>query len=295
MGRLHDVDPGLSAYMTAVEHFPHLDRDGELRLARDYQRTHDDAFAHRLVEANLRFVVRIALGYRGYGLRVADLVEEGNLGLLEAVRRFDPTRNLRFMTYASFWVRAYILAHILKQRSLVGVGTGPLQSRLFFRLARERARLTAALGENATRDEIDARLAEKFRTTPERIREIGARLDAKDLSLDIPVFRDGPTTGVELLPDERSPVGVELETEERQAELRRRIDLVLRTLPDRERYIADHRLLADNDEEETLADIGRTLHLSRERVRQLEERIKSKLRRALDGMQTSRMESTLQA
>jgi RNA polymerase sigma-32 factor len=285
MGRVNDEDPGLSAYMTAVERFEHLDREGELRLARDYQRTHDEAFAHRLVEANLRFVVRIALGYRGYGLKVADLVEEGNLGLLEAVRRFDPARNLRFMTYASFWVRAYVLAHVLKQRSLVGVGTGPLQSRLFFRLARERARLTAALGENATREEIDARLAVKFRTTPERIREIGARLDAKDVSLDLPVFRDGPTTGVDLLPDDRTPVAVELEVEEREAELRRRIDLVLRTLPERERYIADHRLLAQDEDEETLADIGRALRLSRERVRQLEERIKGKLRRALDGMQ----------
>ena len=92
-----------------------------------------------LVRANLRFVVKIAMQYRGYGLRVSDLVEEGNIGLCEAVRRFDPSRNLRFMTYAAYWIRAFILAHVLKQWSMVGVGTGPLQSKLFFRMARERA------------------------------------------------------------------------------------------------------------------------------------------------------------
>jgi RNA polymerase sigma-32 factor len=283
MGRIADEDPGLATYFTAVERYELLDREQELALARAYRDGGDKAIGDRLAEANLRFVVRIALGYRGYGMKIADLVEEGNLGLLEGIRRFDPDRGLRFMTYASYWVRAYILAHILKQRSLVGVGTGPLQSRLFFRLARERGRLTAALGENADRDEIDARLAEKFRTTPERIRELGARIEAKDVSLDVPLFRDGPTTGIEVLPDEHSDFTGELDDRERQAELRRRIDAVLLTLAPRERYIVDHRLLAD--EEQTLAEIGKTLHLSRERVRQLEDRIKQKLRRALDGME----------
>ena len=286
MGRVAEEDPGLQPYLTAVERYEQLDRDEELALARRYQQTGDQSIAHRLAHANLRFVVRIAFGYRGYGLRIADLIEEGNLGLLEAVERFDPDRGLRFMTYANYWVRAYILAHILKQRTLVGVGTGPLQSRLFFRLARERGRLTAALGEHASRDEIDRQLAEKFRTTPERIRQIGARLDAKDVSLDVPVFRDGPTTGVDVLPDERDDFTTALDDEQRRAELRRRIDEVLRTLQPRERYIVDHRLLTD--EESTLAEIGETLHLSRERVRQLEHRIKQKLRRALDGMQSQR-------
>ena len=127
MGRIADEDPGLQTYLTKIERYQILDRNEELELAERYQRTHDIVHAHALVNANLRFVVRIALGYRGYGMRVADLVEEGNLGLLEAVRRFEPARNLRFMTYASYWVRAYILSHILKQRTLVGVGTGPLQ------------------------------------------------------------------------------------------------------------------------------------------------------------------------
>jgi RNA polymerase sigma-32 factor len=283
MGRVAEEDPGLRTYLAAVERFETLDRAKEQELARQYLRSGDDRLAHRLAHANLRFVVRIAYGYRGYGLRVADLIEEGNLGLLEAVRRFDPERGLRFMTYATYWVRAYILAHILKQRTLVGVGTGPLQSRLFFRLARERGRLTAALGEHASREEIDRRLAARFRTTPERITQIGARLEAKDVSLDAPVFRDGPTTGVEVLPDQPHDLADTLEERRRHAEVRRRVAAVLRTLQPRERYIVDHRLLGDD--EETLAEIGATLHLSRERVRQLETRIKGKLRRALDGLQ----------
>jgi RNA polymerase sigma-32 factor len=285
MGRIAEEDPGLQTYLTAVERCEELDRRQELDLAEHYRRTQDPALAHRLVRANLRFVVRIALGYRGYGLRVADLIEEGNLGLLEAVRRFEPDRGLRFMTYAGYWVRAFILAHVLKQRTLVGIGTGPLQSRLFFRLARERGRITAALGERATAEEIDRHLAAKFRTSPERIREIGARLDARDVSLDVPLFRDGPTTAVEMLADQHFDFGESLDAEARSAELRRRIEAVRETLPPRERYIVDHRLLSEGEDEETLAAIGRTLHLSRERVRQLEARIKVKLRRALHDLQ----------
>ena len=144
MGRIADDDPGLAAYLDRVERYPLLDREAELHLARRWREAGDRRAGDELITANLRFVVRIALRYRGYGLRVADLVEEGNLGLLEALRRFEPERHLRFMTYAGYWARAYILAHVLKQRSLVGVGTGPLQSRLFFGLARERARLVAA-------------------------------------------------------------------------------------------------------------------------------------------------------
>src|SRR6185369_5465980 len=148
MARLLAEDAGFRAYLNTIQRFEPLDRDAELRLARRWQKRHDLEAAHTLVRANLRFVVKIANHYRGYGFRIADLVEEGNIGLLEAVKRFDPARNMRFMTYAAYWTRAYLLAHVLKQWSLVGVGTGPLQSKLFFRMARERAKISAALGNN---------------------------------------------------------------------------------------------------------------------------------------------------
>src|SRR5262249_49317065 len=141
-----EKEEGFITYLQQIRRYPRLDRKTELRLARRWHKHRDRSAADALVQGHLRDVVAIAAQYRGYGVRLAGLVEEGNVGLLEAVRRFDPTRNLRFMTYASYWVRAYILAHVLKQFSMVGVGTGPLQSKMFFRLARERARLSTQLG-----------------------------------------------------------------------------------------------------------------------------------------------------
>ncbi|MEO6953460.1 MAG: sigma-70 family RNA polymerase sigma factor [Polyangia bacterium] len=284
MGRIAEEDAGLQLYLHRIERYDELDREQELELATRAQ-AGDHAAADRLVTCTLRYVVRIALRYRGYGIRVADLVEEGNLGLLEAVGRYDVTRNLRFMTYASFWVRAYILAHVLKQSHLVGVGTGPLQSKMFFRLARERGRIVSSLGSAVSTEEVERQLAVKFGTTVERIREIGSRIEGHDVSLDAQVFRDGTTTALELLPDEHESADSSLASQRRDAEVRRRLNVVLKTLPEREQYIVNQRLMSD--EEATLADIGRTLRLSRERVRQLETRVKGKLRRAFEGLEVA--------
>jgi RNA polymerase sigma-32 factor len=272
-------DSGFQTYLSSIQKYPPLDREREVELARRWQQAGDHAAADALVTANLRFVVKIAAGYRGYGFRVADLVEEGNLGLLEAVKRFDPERGRRFMTYGAYWIRAYILAYVLKSWSLVGVGTGPLQSKLFFRLQRERARLAARQG---TRPDNDRRLARKFGTTEERIRDMQGRLDARDQSLDALVFRDGHATALDLLATDARGPEAELEVEERNLMVRERLGRVMRVLDERETYIVETRLLAED--QRTLADIGRTLGLSRERVRQLESRIKQKLRRAFDDL-----------
>jgi RNA polymerase sigma-32 factor len=273
-------DAGFRSYLNAIQRFEPLDREMELKLARRWRKRSDVDAAHQLVRANLRFVVKIANHYRGYGFRMADLVEEGNIGLLEAVKRFEPARNLRFMTYAAYWIRAYILAHVLKQWSMVGVGTGPLQSKLFFRMSRERAKISAALGANAQESVVEQHLAEKFGTTAERIRDMTGRLDGKDLSLDVAAFRDGSVSELDLLADDHSEGQEDLcARAERDGLVRRRVDRLMRGMTDRERYIIERRLLAD--EADTLAEIGRHLSLSRERVRQLEERLKGKLRRAL--------------
>jgi alternative sigma factor RpoH len=279
MGRPPPEDAGFRAYLNAIQRFEPLDRETELRLARRWQKRNDLEAAHTLVRANLRFVVKIANHYRGYGFRIADLVEEGNIGLLEAVKRFDPARNLRFMTYAAYWIRAYILAHVLKQWSLVGVGTGPLQSKLFFRMARERAKISAALGNNMSESAMEERLAEKFGTTPARIRDMTGRLDGKDLSLDMAAYRDGSVSELDLLECDAEGQEECCARAQRDDQVRRRVGRLMASMSDRERYIVERRLLTD--EAETLAEIGRHLSLSRERVRQLEERLKLKLRRAL--------------
>lgn len=283
MGHVREDDSGLRSYLQAIERHDVLDKEAELELAHRWHASKDARAAERLVTCHLRYVARIAFGFRGYGIKLADLIEEGNLGLLEAMRRFDPTRNLRFMTYAGYWIRAYLYAHVLKQSTLVGIGTGPLQSKLFFRLAAERARVSAALGEDADSSAVEKHLADKFGTSVERIRDLGSRLSAKDVSLDAQLYRDGHATALDRLADEHERTDDLLERMRRDAEIRRRVESVLATLPERERYIVHHRLMGD--EEDTLAEIGEHLHISRERVRQLEARVKGKLKRALRGME----------
>lgn len=283
MGQFRDEDTGLRSYLQAIERHDVLDRVEELKLAEASLVHHDAQAAERLVTCNLRHVARIAFGFRGYGIRLADLIEEGNVGLLEAQRRFDPTRKLRFMTYASYWIRAYIYAHVLKQSTLVGIGTGPLQSKLFFRLGAERARITAELGDEVNAPEVERRLATKFGTSVERIRDLGGRLGAKDVSLDAQLFQDGNATAMDRLADEHDGADGELDDLRRKAEVQRRLAVVMKSLPEREQYIVEQRLLGDEDV--TLAEIGRHLHISRERVRQLETRVKDKLKRAFHDME----------
>lgn len=274
-----------SFYLQQIRRYPRLDRTRESELAYRWREQHDKVAADLLVQSHLRDVVAIALQYRGYGLRTSDLVEEGNIGLLEAVKRFDPSRNLRFMTYAAYWVRAFILAHVLKQFSMVGVGTGPLQSKMFFRLARERAKLGAQLGDGD--GSITESLAAKFHTSTSRVEEMTQRLERRDTSLDAPLFADGDATALDSLRDETANQEEQAEVAQQKATVRRVVDQLRQTFDDRERAIVDLRLLTDG-EEATLADIGKQFGLSRERVRQLEARVKTKLRHALEPVATAR-------
>jgi RNA polymerase sigma-32 factor len=272
-------EEGFLFYVRQIKRYPRLDRRTEQKLARRWYKDRDRAAADALVQGHLRDVVAIAMQYRGYGFRMGDLVAEGNIGLLEAVKRFDPTRNLRFMTYAAYWVRAYILAHVLKQFSMVGVGTGPLQSKLFFRLARERARLSSQLGEGEA--SITASLAAKFQTSEVRVEEMSQRLERRDASLDAPLFGDGSeATMLDTLHDDRQGLEEQTANAQRDHGVRVAVAGVWESLDERERAIVSLRLLVDGDEA-TLADIGKQFGLSRERVRQLEARVKNKLKRAL--------------
>ncbi len=274
---LRETD-GFRMYVRAVERFPLLDRKKELALARKYRRRGDAEAARALVESNLRYVPSIAAKYRGYGIPLADLVEEGNIGLLEAVRRFDPSRKLRVMTYATFWIRAYIRAFIVKHWSLVGVGSSSLHAKMFFRLRGERARL--GLENGCDGQDLDVVLAERFGTTTKRIRVMTDRLCGRDVSLDGLVSAESVLTLFDLLAD-GGPDGESQAVElERDAQVRRVIADTWHRLDARERLIVEARLMA-RDEGATLADLGRRLGLTRERVRQLEARVKIKLRSVL--------------
>jgi RNA polymerase sigma-32 factor len=268
-------DYGFQQYLAAIERYPVLDRERELDLARRYQ-DGDEAAGDELVRCSLRYVSRIATRYRGYGFRLGELVAEGNIGLLQAVRRFAPERGLRFMTYASYWVRAHVLTYILKHWSLVGIGTGPMQSKLFFRLNREKGRLSAQLGEGV---DLTPHLARTFSCSEERIRKMEQRLDRRDLSLDAKLFQEGPATVIDSLVDDAADQETAVWREELSTLVRQRVSAALERLDAREQTIARRRLLGSK--KETLSVLGRELGLSRERVRQLENRVKTKLRHTL--------------
>ncbi len=273
----YDSSSGFQKYLRAVERFRKLDRAGELDLATEYHAGNQES-GENLVNSNLRYVVKIAMGYRGYGYKISDLIAEGNIGLLQAVRRFEPERGLRFMTYASYWVRAHILSFILKSWSLVGVGTGPMQSKLFFRLHREKSKLAARLGEGV---DLTEHLAKKFDCTETRIRSMEQRIEGRDLSLDAQAFRDSSMTVMDTLTEsDCSDQEESCAANEVGRIVRERVGQAMARFDDRERLIVNERLLG-RGEKRTLADLGKQLGLSRERVRQLEQRVKLKLRRQL--------------
>jgi RNA polymerase sigma-32 factor len=274
-------DASFNSYIAMVDNLPALEREDELELARRYQ-DGDSAAGHRLVEAHLRSVVRLARRYGGYNIPIAELVAEGNIGLLEAVKRFEPERELRFFTYARYWVRAYILAYVLQHWSIVDMGTTALQSKLFFRLKGEHARLTSQLG--AGHESIDGRLATQFGTSVEHVRTSLQRLRRRDRSLDAPVANDSGSTltHLDLLPSGGQSQEQVSSEAQRASLVHEAIDNVWSDLDERERMIVNDRLLPVDNEAKSLAALGRHLGVTRERVRQIEVGIKKKLRTELD-------------
>jgi RNA polymerase sigma-32 factor len=268
----------LSQYIARVQAVPALSREEEYGLACRVRDADDAEAARRLVEANLRYVVAIALSYRRYGVRVADLISEGNVGLMIALRKFDPTRGTRFVTYAAHWIRAYVLDHVIRAWSIVGVGAGPLRSKVFFRLRREKAKILASTSDPV---EANERLAERFGTTSDKIALLAHRLEARDVSLDAKVFDDGSATVLDTLPGGGPSQEEEYMSHERTSAILAHVREAVQKLDPRERFIVEVRMMADGADELSLAEIGRRLGVSRERARQLEARAKQKLRRHL--------------
>ena len=280
MARYISEEPGLQSYVDALERLPLPTREEELDLARRWRDARDHQARQRLAEGHLRSVVKIAQKYRGYGLYLSDLIAEGNLGLLEAIDRFEPERGLRFLTYARYWIRAYILAHVLKHWSIVDMGTTALQSKMFFRLQAEHAKLVGELGEGD--QSIETRLADKFRTSVAHVRSSLERLGRRDASLDVPLGSEGGATHLDMLRDGSQ----DQESQIARAELSSLVHEIIAdtwpTLDVRERLIIESRLLAEDGDAKTLAALGRQLGVTRERVRQLEVGVKAKLRAAVE-------------
>jgi RNA polymerase sigma-32 factor len=272
-------DAALTDYIRRVRAIPRLSREEEHELALHAIKG-DIQAAHRLVEANLRFVIAVALQYRRYGIPISELIAEGSLGLMLAVRKFDPDRGTRFVTYAGYWIRAYVLNLVVKSASMVGGGSGVLRSKLFFRLRRERARL-ASLEQDQGR--VVEELAERFHVDAERMSRMLRQLDAKDVSLDVAAHPDSAHTMLDTLRDDSQNQEDELAASQQQTGLTGRLDVALDTLDRRERYIVEQRIMGEDDV--SLAELGRRLGVSRERARQIEARAKRKLRKQLKELQ----------
>src|SRR5512133_2219798 len=199
---LPSMSNSLELYLSEINRYPLLTVDEEQRLARDFRRDGDTRAAHRLVTANLRFVVKVAYEYRSYGFRMADLIQEGNIGLMKAVQKFDPDKNIRLISYAVWWIRAYIQNYILKSWSLVKLGTTQAQRKLFFSLARTRRELDrTSAGHGADSDGRDSsKVATKLNVKASEVEEMAQRMEGRDLSLDAPMGDEGGNTHVEFVP-----------------------------------------------------------------------------------------------
>jgi len=264
----------MEQYLKEISRYPLLSIEEELRLARAFRGDGDTRAAHELVTANLRFVVKVAWGYRSYGLRVSDLVQEGNIGLMKAVQKFDPDMGIRLISYAVWWIRAYIQNYILRSWSLVKLGTTQAQRKLFFSLARARREVERA---GAAADPA-LRIAQKLRVQLEDVRDMEQRLEGRDLSLDAPVGESG-ASHLELLPGRLPAQDDALSSAEESHMVAGSVGVALSLLDERERFIVERRLMADHPA--TLKDLGEHFGFSRERARQLEIRARQKLRHAL--------------
>jgi len=272
------MKPHLEWWFEQTRQFPILDVDEEQGLARRWRDSKDAAAARQLLGSHLRLVIKIARGFGGYGMPLADLVAEGNVGLMRALARFDPERGFRFATYAMWWIRAAIQEHVLHNSSLVTIGAGPSSKKLFFRLRRLKSEL-GELGDGDLPPEAVTRLARQLEVSEDQVVEMNRRLAAADQSLSAPMHADGGAEWQDMLvadgPDQESVI-VEA------SELAWRRDLLaggLEALNERERHILKGRRL--RDEAMTLAELGDVYGVSRERVRQIEVRAFKKLQTAM--------------
>lgn len=272
---LATTDP-MALYIASIQKYPLLTRDEEKKLATHYYETKDPEAAQALVTANLRFVVKVAAEYSRFGAKLIDLVQEGNIGLLHAVREFNPYKGVRLITYAVWWIRGYIQEYLMRQYSMVRIGTTQNQRKLFYRLKREKEALDALEGSP---EKIDYdQLAETLGVPKDEIIEMQKRLSSRDISLDRPLDDETKSTLGDLQKAEVArPLDEELALREQLHLLKEKIETLRPTLSERELIILDERLLADDPL--TLQEIGEKYQITREAVRQMEVRVMNKIKK----------------
>ena len=268
----------LSRYLQEIRKFPMLAPEEEYLLAKSFRERGDTEAANKLVTSHLRLVAKIAMGYRGYGLPIGELISEGNVGIMQAVKRFDPERGFRLATYAMWWIRAAIQEYILHSWSLVKMGTTAAQKKLFFNLRKLKGQMQA-IEEGDLSPENVRKIAEELDVAEADVVSMNRRLSSPDHSLNAPVRADGEGEWQEWLVDEHDDQEIELGEREELGRRRKLLSQALSSLNDRERHILTQRRL--KEEPVTLEDLSQHYGISRERVRQIEVRAFEKLQKSI--------------
>ncbi len=268
----------LSRYLQEIRQFPMLEAKEELRLARKWLKSSDATAAHRLVTSHLRLVVKIAMGYRGYGLPVGELISEGNVGMMQAVNRFDPKKGFRLSTYAMWWIRAAIQEYILHSWSLVKMGTTAAQKKLFFNLRKLKGQIQA-IEEGDMTPEHTTEIADRLNVSETEVINMNRRMAGSDHSLNAPLSIDGDGEWQDWLEDYNDSQEDVFSDGEILGQRRELLADALEGLSGRESHILEERRLKDHPT--TLEDLSRQYGISRERIRQIEVRAFEKVQKSV--------------
>ncbi len=273
----------LTRYLQAIRKFPMLEPAQEFMLAKRWREHEDSEAAGKLVTSHLRLVAKIAMGYRGYGLPIGELISEGNVGMMQAVKRFDPDRGFRLATYAMWWIRAAIQEYILHSWSLVKMGTTAAQKKLFFNLRKLKGQMQA-FEEGDLSPERVKKIATTLGVPETEVVAMNRRLAGPDQSLNAPLRIDGEGEWQDWLVDDSDNQETKYAESEEMSQRRKMLSGALKTLSERERHILEQRRLID--EPVTLEDLSKEYGISRERVRQIEARAFDKLQKAIKNQVT---------
>ena len=274
-------EQGLSRYLTEIRKFPMLEKEEEFMLAKRWQEHEDTDAAEQMVTSHLRLVAKIAMGYRGYGLPMAEVISEGNVGLMQAVKKFDPDKGFRLATYAMWWIRAAIQEYILRSWSLVKLGTTAAQKKLFFNLRRIKGEINALENGDLNPDQVKE-IAERLNVSEKDVLSMNGRMSGSDASLNAPMGQEGDMEWQDWLTDDDPG---QAETYANRQEFDSRMELLQEAMADlseREQHILQERRLTD--EPKTLEELSEVYNVSRERIRQIEVRAFEKIQKAMKRM-----------
>ena len=273
--KLPAVTGTIDLYINEINRFALLTPEEEFKLAVRLKKYNDMEAAEKLIVSNLRFVVKIAHEYRNYGFKLADLIQEGNIGLIHAVKKFDPEKGYRLISYAVWWIRAYIQNYLIKSWSIVKIGTTQAQRKLFFKLSQAKKQLESI---SKTKPEF-AEIASSLGVKGSEVAEMDMRMGSRDVSLNELIGDDGENSHIDFLAFEGENQEVSLIKNEERSLVKQNITAALTALNEREKYIILNRVMADNPE--TLQEIGDKYNITRERARQIEKQALKKVQLAL--------------